>query len=165
MSVTISGDTGLAGAATGALNGSLGATTPNTAVVTSINKMAITAPATSVTATTGASYNLTQNSGSSLYVGVDNSAGSAITGTAYAATVWGVGAVPLIFGTNNTEKMRIDASGNVGIGTLPYAWTTSSGYKSLDLPYAAFFGFNGGAGVAENATNTSTGWKYRDSLA
>ena len=49
MSVTISGDTGLAGAATGALNGSLGATTPNTAVVTSINKMAITAPATSST--------------------------------------------------------------------------------------------------------------------
>jgi hypothetical protein len=49
MSVTISGDTGLAGAATGALNGTLGATTPSTVVATSINKMAITAPATSST--------------------------------------------------------------------------------------------------------------------
>jgi hypothetical protein len=37
MSVTISGDTGLAGAATGALNGSLGATTPSTVVATTIS--------------------------------------------------------------------------------------------------------------------------------
>ena len=37
MSVTISGDTGLAGAATGALNGSLGATTPSTVVATNVN--------------------------------------------------------------------------------------------------------------------------------
>jgi hypothetical protein len=36
MSVTISGDTGLAGAATGALNGSLGATTPAAATVTTL---------------------------------------------------------------------------------------------------------------------------------
>jgi hypothetical protein len=36
MSVTISGDTGLAGAATGALNGSLGATTPSTVVATDL---------------------------------------------------------------------------------------------------------------------------------
>lgn len=37
MSVIISGDTGLAGAATGALNGSLGATTPSTVVATTIS--------------------------------------------------------------------------------------------------------------------------------
>ena len=37
MSVTISGDTGLAGAATGALNGTLGATTPSTVVATTIS--------------------------------------------------------------------------------------------------------------------------------
>jgi hypothetical protein len=37
MSVTISGDTGLAGAATGALNGSLGATTPSTVAATTIS--------------------------------------------------------------------------------------------------------------------------------
>ncbi len=36
MSVTISGDTGLAGAATGALNGTLGATTPSTVVATTV---------------------------------------------------------------------------------------------------------------------------------
>ena len=45
----------------GALNGSLGATTPSTAVVTSINKMAITAPATSSTLAVADGKTLTAN--------------------------------------------------------------------------------------------------------
>ena len=47
--VTISAGVITATGFSGPLNGSLGATTPSTAVVTSINKMAITAPATSST--------------------------------------------------------------------------------------------------------------------
>ena len=45
----------------GPLNGSLGATTPSTAVVTSINKMAITAPATSSTLAVADGKTLTAN--------------------------------------------------------------------------------------------------------
>jgi hypothetical protein len=41
------------------------------------------------------------------------------------ATLYTEGAHALAFGTNNTERMRIDTSGNVGIGTAAIAYTTS----------------------------------------
>ena len=46
------------------------------------------------------------------------------------------GANNLIFGVNDVERMRIDTSGNVGIGVTPSAW--SSGIKVLE------FGTKGG---------------------
>ena len=50
------------------------------------------------------------------YVGLDNSAGTRI-GAPYALSVWNEGAYPVVFGTSNAERMRIDSSGLVGIGT------------------------------------------------
>ena len=57
------------------------------------------------------------NSSGSLYWGIDDNAGANFTGVAYGRFIYSSGAYPLSFFTNSTERMRIDASGNVGIGT------------------------------------------------
>jgi hypothetical protein len=67
------------------------------------------------TATTYA-LNITQNTGGYLRVGRDTSTG-ALYGDAYAALVVSSGAYPMIFGTNDSERLRITSAGNVGIGT------------------------------------------------
>jgi len=38
---------------------------------------------------------------------------------------------PLLFGTNDIEKMRLDTAGNLGLGITPSAWDAS--YKALDI--------------------------------
>ena len=52
-----------------------------------------------------------------------------------------IGALPLTFGTNSTERMRLDSSGRLGIAVTPSAWQTSS-YKVLQISEggAAFWG-------------------------
>ena len=71
-----------------------------------------------VTSTTGtnAGYITFSNTGGNVYYGIDNSAGTDFS-AAYAGVMWNGGAYPLVFGTSNVEKMRLDASGNLGIGT------------------------------------------------
>jgi hypothetical protein len=60
-------------------------------------------------------------------------------------------ASPVIFATNNTEKMRITSAGNVGIGTI-------SPSKLLDVNGdALIYGLNVGRGSGAIATNTVLG--------
>ena len=72
-------------------------------------------PRIRINETTGYVLTSYSNTGGSFDVGRDNSAGL-VSGTAYAGFLNVGGAYPLIFNTNSAERMRIDASGNVGIG-------------------------------------------------
>jgi hypothetical protein len=62
--------------------------------------------------------------------------------------------------TNNTEKMRITSSGNLGLGVTPSAW---SGFTALQLggnTYSAFASSNNYLIVSANAYYDGTGFKY-----
>lgn len=56
----------------------------------------------------------------------------------------------------------LQATGNVGIGTTPSAWTT---YKTLDInAYASFIGSSGNSGVTNNAFYDGA-WKAKNTAA
>ena len=38
-------------------------------------------------------------------------------------------ATPILFGTSNVEKMRLDSSGNLGLGVTPSAWVAYTGFQ------------------------------------
>jgi hypothetical protein len=112
------------------------------------------------------------------YLGVDssgtngvyliaNNSGSTQTGVVTGGLgLVGQGAYPLIFGTNSTERMRLDSSGNLGLGVTPSAWDTSP-YKAFQIGAgvgsASVIGRNdsvNGGGLALNAYYSSTGYRY-----
>jgi len=93
----------------------------------------------SSTTGTNAAYEIFSNTGQNFYVGLDNSAGNQILSAAYGATLLGTGTYPMVFGTNNSERMRIASNGYVGIGvtspsqaTLEVAGSTGISVKSAN---------------------------------
>jgi hypothetical protein len=67
-----------------------------------------------LTSTTGTNpvYSRYSNTGGYLYMGRDGSAGTDFGAGAYASALWSTGAYPMVFGTNGSERMRIDSSGS-----------------------------------------------------
>jgi hypothetical protein len=56
-------------------------------------------------------------------IGINNSAGTTFSTDAYANVLWGANNYPTVFGTNNTERMRLTTAGYLGIGTSSPSYT------------------------------------------
>jgi hypothetical protein len=78
-----------------------------------------------------------------------------------AVYLWNRSSLPLLFGMAGAERMRLDSSGNLGLGVAPSAWAS---YKAFQFgPEVA----DGAIASAGNDTNYATncyfnsGWKYQ----
>jgi len=81
---------------------------------------------------TNSAYMFTTNTGGDFYFGRENSTGSTFgSGTGYSSVLWSAGAYPMAFFTNGLERMRLDSSGNLGLGVTPSAWYT--GYTASQI--------------------------------
>ena len=56
------------------------------------------------------------------------------------STIFNYYSGPLVFGTGNAEKMRLDSSGNLGLGVTPSGW--SGGNAGFQTPYGWIVGNN-----------------------
>jgi hypothetical protein len=71
---------------------------------------------------------------------------------------------PLVFGTNGTEQMTLSATGNLGLGVTPSAWTLTNS-SALQIRNAGFMGYSNSAYLTANAYNSAGTWKYIASAA
>jgi hypothetical protein len=72
----------------------------------------------------------------------------------------------LAFAISSSEKMRLDTSGNLGLGVTPSAWNSNT--KALQVNNAALVSFTNGTNVQTWLANSAyydnvTGWIYKNS--
>jgi hypothetical protein len=121
-----------------------------------------------VNVTTSAAYNRLTSSAGSFYLATDNAGGNSFApgGVAYAVNYYADNGVPHIWSISGAEKLRLDASGNLGLGVVPSNW--GSGYKSIDLNNRGF-GLGGGQDSGSLSVNAyydiSGTWKYKGTSA
>ena len=117
---TLTGGTGVVNLGSGQFykdaSGNVGIGTSSPSVSLDVSKTQAVIRATSTTGT-NTSYLAANNTGGFIYLGRENSTGATFGFGAYSSVIVSTGAYPLVTSVNGAEAMRIDSSGNVGIGT------------------------------------------------
>ena len=90
-------------------SGNLGIGTTSPGVILDVQSASPIVKATATTGTNPATFRAV-NTGGTSYFGRDSSVGG-FSGTAYSTLVWGNGAYPMVFATNDVERARITSSG------------------------------------------------------
>ena len=96
----------------------IGTTSPSTKLeVAGAAKLTGTNLAIVPSTATNAAYVVATNTGGNFFLGIDTSTGASFGAGNYGRVLYSSAAYPMAFFTNDTERMRIDSSGNLGIGT------------------------------------------------
>jgi hypothetical protein len=81
--------------------------------------------------------------------------GSAVTGP----VVYAANSQPLLFGAGSAERMRLTATGNLGLGVTPSAWGSS--FKAFEILGGSIFSTSTQNIIfLQNAYNDGSGFKY-----
>jgi hypothetical protein len=118
-----------------------------------------------ITAGTAADYvgQRLNNGAGNLYLAIDNSAGALGAG-AYTGMVWMAGNNPLAFGTNNTSRMLIGATGDILFGSGIYVNNT----LTLDTDNRIFIGSTGGGSdvlyIGNQSITTSSDVRIKENI-
>jgi hypothetical protein len=134
---TLTGSTGVMDIGSGQLykdaSGNVGIGTSSPTNKLTISGTAATGATTFLSTGTTTNYNVGQftNTGGSFYFGLDNNAGTAFTGSSAYGGIVGTGnSTSLGLVTNGSVKVTLDASGNLGLGVTPSAW---SAFKAVQV--------------------------------
>jgi len=88
---------------------------------------------------------------------------SIFTGIATSSlNLWNIVNGPVTFGTNSAERMRLDSSGNLGLGVTPNAGTSGKVFQITD---AGHFMASGSTVYIDANAYFDSGWKYITSAA